>query len=118
MFPGGAAGGALVILRLAVAGTVLLATRPLEALIPPAASVALTAAIALTLCAGAFTPLASTLALLVQVSVLARSSRFGSVDAIIHGCMTLSLLFVGPGAYSVDARLFGRRLVLPNSDEL
>lgn len=118
MFPAGAAGAALLILRLCVAGTVLVVTRPLESFVPPAASVALTAAIAFALCSGVFTPLACALALGVQVSVLARSSGFGCVDNIIHGSMAMSLLMLGPGAYSVDARLFGRRLVLPDSDEL
>jgi len=118
MFPAGAAGVALLILRLCVAGTALLATRPLESFVPPAASTPLTAAIAFALCPGVFTPLACAVALLIQVGVLAQSSGFESVEIIIHGCMALSLLMLGPGAYSVDARLFGRRLVLPNSDEL
>jgi uncharacterized membrane protein YphA (DoxX/SURF4 family) len=118
MFPAGAAGAALLILRLCVAGNVLLATRSLEGFVRPAASPLLTAAIAFALCPGVFTPLACALALLIQLGVLARSSGFGSVEIIIHGCMALSLLMLGPGAYSVDARLFGRRLVLPNSDEL
>ena len=118
MFPAGAAGAALLILRLCVAGTVLLTIRPLESLVVPAAAVPLTAVIALALSLGAVTPLSCALTVLTQVGVLTRSTGLGSAEIVINGCMALSLLLLGPGAYSVDARLFGRRLVLPDSDEL
>src|SRR5579859_4850026 len=116
MFPAGSAGAALLILRLSVAGTVLLAIRPLEGLVPPAAAIALTATIALALCPGVCTPLSCAAALLIHVGLLVRSCGLGSAVIIIHASMALSLLMLGPGAYSADARLFGRRLVLSNRD--
>ena len=36
------------------------------------------------------------------------------VASLDSGAVTVALLFLGPGAYSVDARLFGRReIVIP-----
>jgi hypothetical protein len=42
---------------------------------------------------------------------------FDAVDTIIHASTTVSLLLLGPGDYSVDARLFGRRRILPGGDK-
>jgi hypothetical protein len=72
--------------------------------------------IATALGAGFVTPLAALLAVGVQLL------RFTSSHASLLSCgvpilYTLALAILGPGAYSVDALLFGRRLLLTNRDE-
>jgi hypothetical protein len=117
MFPAGAAGAALLILRLCVAGTVLLRPHLLEGLAPPTICSLLMATSALALCLGALTPVVCVLVLLMQVCTLARLHGLDTVDTIIHASMAVSLLLLGPGDYSVDARLFGRRRILPSGDK-
>lgn len=116
MFPAGAAGAALLILRVCVAGTIL---RPhlLEGLATPTISSLLMATSALALCLGAFTPMACVLVLLMRLCALTRLHGFDAVDTVINASMTVSLLLLGPGDYSVDARLFGRRRILPSGDK-
>ncbi len=72
-------------------------------------------ALALALCLGAFTPVTCVLILVAHVWALTRASSF-PVDIVIHLGVTVSLLVLGPGAYSVDARLFGRRLIFPGDE--
>jgi len=68
------------------------------------------------LCAGFLTPVAALLAVTLQLL------RFGWSNASLV-CVsvtilnTLALAILGPGAYSVDALLFGRRLLLTNRDD-
>jgi hypothetical protein len=117
MFPAGAAGAALLILRLCAAGTLLLRPHLLEGLVPPTISSLLMATSALALCLGTFTPVTCVLVLLMQLCALTRLHGLDAVDTIIHASMIVSLLLLGPGGYSVDARLFGRRRILPSGDK-
>lgn len=72
--------------------------------------------LALALCAGFLTPIVALLAVAVQLM------RIGGVFHYAAPCLvtilvTLALAMLGPGAYSIDARRFGRRiLVLPPKD--
>ena len=75
------------------------------------------------LCAGLLTPVAATgagiVAILTNFQVLADcnagrfDSRIGSIFAL---AMLLALTLLGPGAYSIDARLYGRReIIIPRA---
>jgi len=48
---------------------------------------------------------------LAQIALLALSSTRVPLAAVFGPLTTLLLILLGPGAYSVDARLFGRRLL-------
>lgn len=66
------------------------------------------------LIAGLWTPLTTTLAALDEVWIASTFSR--SLDLPIWGhvflaVLALSIAMLGPGAWSVDARLFGRRRI-------
>jgi uncharacterized membrane protein YphA (DoxX/SURF4 family) len=39
-------------------------------------------------------------------------SRFGWIALLILAIIALTLVFLGPGAYSIDALLFGRRRII------
>ncbi len=62
---------------------------------------------------GFYTPIACGLVLLVQIVTFRSSSLYEIADGILHIGLTVMLLMLGPGAYSVDAKRFGRRIILP-----
>jgi uncharacterized membrane protein YphA (DoxX/SURF4 family) len=61
---------------------------------------------------GLLTPVACIGAILMQLTALRASTLQADMDIFLHALTTLALLFLGPGSYSTDARLFGRRLIL------
>lgn len=112
MFPSGRPGAALLILRVSL-GVLLVdgLIGPLLRLGSPWA-LAVPIGIALALISGALTPVFATLAILVEVVTLAISPT--DLHAI-HVCAVLdavAIALLGPGSYSVDARLFGRRQIV------
>jgi len=61
---------------------------------------------------GLWTPVAGTLAAIVKVSIAVSRFLSHSGDpwiAIIQAVLGAALAMVGPGAWSIDARLFGRK---------
>lgn len=110
LFPGGAAGAGLLLLRVSVAVSALM--------LIGAAALSLDLQImgvllAAGLCAGFQTRVLAALSL--GASLLSATSLgLGAAHAI----SALALVLTGPGAFSIDARLFGRRTVtLRNSDD-
>jgi hypothetical protein len=107
MFPLGGPGLALVLLRMAVSAhlAVLAAEHPYA--IPANVGLLLLAAL-VTL--GLLTPLASAAAAISQLAMAIPG------DGLTHSAVLLLLdpvllFMLGPGAYSCDCRLFGRRLI-------
>ena len=113
MFPAGLAGIALLSLRFCVIGTVLLALDGSGDLFAATLRNVATLTFAVLLFAGLFTPATCTFALVLQATGHRSAIPLTVVETAIHMLMTASLLMLGPGAYSVDARLFGRRLIVP-----
>jgi len=113
MFPPGGPGTGLFILRISVAATLVLAVASRTGMtsINPLFVGALV--IALCLAAGVLTPYVS-----VIVCAYAVVNLFGAsahLDVVVSGSLLLTaaaLTLLGPGAYSIDARLFGRRVVV------
>ena len=67
-----------------------------------------------SLCLGALTPLAAALA--VPVGLIAAANCInGAGLVVITEIDAVALAVLGPGAYSLDARLFGRRVILAES---
>ena len=117
MFPGGVPGLALVLLRLGVAGS-------LWQLIleggPEMSCVRLFSlgALSILLLLGFTTPVIGLIASAVQLLRLFDAFRPGTaipaeaVTVAVHAIFALSLALIGPGAFSLDARLFGRRTLI------
>lgn len=117
MFPQGLPGIALVLLRVSVALTVLL---PLYARHDglPAWFVAALLLLAMMLVVGFLTPILGLLAMAVQF-IGAPGLTLPSAAVIAAATLNaLALALLGPGAYSLDAVRFGRRVVdLPAAEE-
>jgi hypothetical protein len=116
MFPSGWPGLGLLLLRISVAAPVLLDAYNTRKELPGWVFIAL-AMLSATLSVGFLTPMVAVLVLAVRL-VGPTSAGAGSEGAI---CMTilsaLALAMLGPGAYSIDACRFGRRVVvLPPRD--
>ena len=113
MFPPGGPGIGLLVLRLSVAATFVLivANRTDMSSIHPLFVGALL--IALCLAVGLLTPYLS-----FGVCVYALVNLFGAsarLDLLVLASLLLNsaaLALLGPGAYSIDARFFGRRVVV------
>ena len=117
MFPGGRPGIALLLMRFAlglllmdgVGGRLVHQGSPWLLLAP--------GAVALALAAGLLLPIAAALCILLEVVIVATSPealRAVHVCAIIDA---IALGLLGPGAYSLDAKLFGRKRIVFRSND-
>lgn len=116
MFPAGAAGFGLLILRLCVAGTLLHHIMPKSTEAFPLWETAGLIGLAVLLCIGLLTPLACIVWGFAQIAMLF-SGGGDAPQFAFSFCVTLALLLLGPGAFSIDGRLFGRRLIRPSGSQ-
>jgi hypothetical protein len=110
--PDGAAGIALVLLRLACARIAFLVIARLPfPQFSPNASIVVAAAFALALAFGFGTRIVGfvTAAAALAIAFMTSSDIALTMMARACGCAALGLL--GPGAYSIDANVFGRRVM-------
>ena len=108
VFPAGAAGVGLLLLRIACA-TQLVVAMPSDSL--PTWLKVITAVMSAALAIGVLTQavtLAGLFLLVLEVICLAKTP---AIATAIQGLDMLALLLLGAGAYSIDARLFGRRVI-------
>ena len=115
MFPRGGPGVGLVFLRLATATVVIneLSTR-FGATVFHWIFVAVMV-VAACLVAGIITPVTSIVGFIFQIAGLISPNRNGDAASVMaFALIFLALALLGPGAYSIDARRFGRReIVIP-----
>lgn len=112
MFPAGGPGIALLILRISVSAMLYLALKP-----QGWQMLALIAVLSL-LCWGLFTPAVCVVAALIIVFHLPHAIDRQALDFALLIPITAALGIVGPGAYSIDSRIFGRRLLTPAAETL
>lgn len=108
-------GIALLLLRVAVASTVLLHGYTQQD--DPSLWLVAALLLALPLLAGFLTPIVSALAIAVQCVSLYNMTGPARAFAAILLLSAVALALLGPGAYSLDAVRFGRRVVDLSSDE-
>jgi hypothetical protein len=112
MFPEGPAGYGLLILRLCGAGMLIRSAVPEKILTISIWEFAGVAVVTFLLCLGALTPLSCSASVLVQIALRFHHANQDSFQLIFSLSVTAALFLIGPGAFSVDSRLFGRRLII------
>jgi hypothetical protein len=114
MFPDGLPGLALLLLRVTVIGMLFDSTA--QSSLTGSISLAKIVALALTsllLLGGAFTPITSAFSLIFEAICWPSWDGQRSFEFYLRALVMISLLLLGPGAYSIDAKMFGRRVILP-----
>jgi uncharacterized membrane protein YphA (DoxX/SURF4 family) len=111
MFPTGTAGASLIVLRTSVAAALVFSGIGTSAWVtPPWIAIAI-AVLAFSIIVGLFTPYSCAAGCLFELylfSGVGWRDEFHLAVSILDGVV---LAFLGPGAYSVDAHLFGRKLL-------
>jgi len=110
MFPSGRVGIALVCLRLSAVVALALGVGSTKPLADVVALLAM--AIGLALCIGFATPICASICCLAAAYHAACATGAASLCLVISALNALALALLGPGAYSIDARLYGRRRVV------
>ena len=112
MFPAGLPGIALLLLRLSVAA--MLFIEPTGRWLWPAPTWLLIAGViaVIAVSVGFLTPLFALVCGLLKVCALSSAAQIVAPLVILALLLAAALAMLGPGAYSLDARMFGRRVVL------
>lgn len=111
MFPTGTAGAALFALRVSVAATLMVDGTAYWGLATSSWLHLGLAVPATFLCFGFLTPYFSAISCLIQLGMLLFASGQNEFHLMISAFNSGIVAVLGPGAYSVDARIFGRRLL-------
>ena len=111
MFPAGAAGYGLLILRLCAAGMLMQALHS-EIVSYGSLQFIAVATMFLLLCLGLFTPLCCVASTVGQIAMHLLRTDKSLLVFTLSLSLTVALLLLGPGAFSLDSRLFGRRLLV------
>jgi len=110
-FADGWPGLGLLLLRFLTAGLLIfdgMAQVQQPAQFGPAIPNSIGAVMGILLVAGLWTPVVATLVAIVEMSII--FSQAGHLwPAVVLAALGASLAMIGPGAWSVDARLFGRK---------
>jgi uncharacterized membrane protein YphA (DoxX/SURF4 family) len=113
MFPGGWPGAGLFVLRLAAAIPVIigggLAVQDAPQLGLHATHFAMIC-VGILLLAGLWTPVAGALQAIIEVWIFFSRGDGANIHFLL-ATLGVSLVMLGPGAWSVDARLFGRKRI-------
>src|SRR6516164_7854097 len=108
MFPTGSAGVALIVLRSVVAVTVIAETSKRSFLISLPVIDVFVALVGLCLFLGFLTPYCAALSCLLEFAFLMTTATSNQLQLGMSALTASAQLALGPGAYSLDARLFGR----------
>jgi uncharacterized membrane protein YphA (DoxX/SURF4 family) len=109
MFPQGGPGVALLLLRISVVAFLIIVALnhngPFYRFVLAAISL-----ISISLLIGFLTPFCSGIAVALVIGKMVMNPQAGSVVAVIAIANAVALALLGPGAYSLDSKLFGRRV--------
>src|ERR1700677_1493220 len=107
MFPAGVPGVGLIILRLCATGSLVACVLAADEILSEWPFLLLVPLIFL-LMIGLLTPFSCVALLGLQVAIAYRFGMFGLWHCWLSLLLTITVLTMGPGAYSYDAALFGR----------
>ncbi|MBB6146816.1 hypothetical protein HNQ77_004797 [Silvibacterium bohemicum] len=110
MFPAGTAGIALLIMRVASGAMMLQHICRLPPLATPVSALILIL-LAGALFFGFLTPYASAVSCVIELTSMVRSEAQLELFIAISIANTVALGILGPGAYSFDSHIFGRRVI-------
>ena len=103
----------MMILRVSAASSLLLCAFTRGQLASPSWAVFGLGSILILMGVGALTPVACAVGALVEAYYILHSHGTDELQAILALLVTVALALLGPGAFSLDAKLFGRRLIIP-----
>jgi hypothetical protein len=112
MFPQGAPGIALLLLRFSVAAIFPISLIQEFGASSPLGVSAFVLVISTLMFIGVFTPIVSILACASGIAILLSNICSDSLILVFIIINAAAVGILGPGAYSLDARLFGRRVVV------
>jgi putative oxidoreductase len=112
-FPDGRPGAGLLLLRLAVGASLFIERIPMVWVIPQSLGFEVRVAlvcVGISLLCGLWTPVMGSIAALIEL-LIAFSPSGDSATHILLAVLSVSLALLGPGAWSVDAHIFGRKRI-------
>jgi uncharacterized membrane protein YphA (DoxX/SURF4 family) len=113
MFPGSSAGAALLVLRMCTVGSIGTCAYVHGRFASGGWTEVTIGALIVLIGIGFVTPIACCVAVLLELFYLIQSHGTTDTWHVVNTLLvTLSLGMLGPGAFSLDARLFGRRRVI------
>lgn len=112
MFPAGAAGIALLTLRLTLIAMLLLWTVPSLRVNDSSWVLFFLGSTVICLSLGVYTPAACAICCVIEILTSYRFQGVPMYQAALLVPLTVSLAILGPGAFSLDSRLFGRRRIV------
>jgi putative oxidoreductase len=112
-FPTGRPGAGLLLLRLAVGASLILERIPEIWVIPQSLGFevrTVLVCVGISLLCGLWTPVMGGVAAVIEL-LITFSPEGGSVTHILLVILSISLALLGPGAWSIDAHIFGRKRI-------
>jgi hypothetical protein len=112
MFPTGGAGIALALLRVTAAAMLLMIAFPGGEIISSQWAFAGLAALAAFFFLGIFTPILCVVCCCIEIAAIFSLRGVDAMHMVFSIVDTAALGLLGPGGYSLDARMFGRRRIV------